>query len=138
MYIYICIYINIYIYTYIYIYICIYKYICTYFYIGIMDLHNGQISVHSDGEGKGCSFAVKIPMFRQSDHPTTQIPQCATQLFSTQSTHPSRRHSSFGGYFSPMIESRTAVYIYVYIYICIYIYIYTYMYIYIYIYIYRN
>jgi hypothetical protein len=35
-------------------------------YVGIMDLHNGQIIVASDGEGKGCAFTVKIPMVRYS------------------------------------------------------------------------
>jgi hypothetical protein len=33
---------------------------------GIMELHNGKISVFSEGEGKGCSFMVEIPMIRQS------------------------------------------------------------------------
>jgi hypothetical protein len=37
-----------------------------YIYVGIMDLHNGQISVASDGEGKGCAFTFKIPMLRCS------------------------------------------------------------------------
>jgi hypothetical protein len=29
-----------------------------------MDIHDGQISVASDGEGRGCSFTVKLPMLR--------------------------------------------------------------------------
>ena len=32
---------------------------------GIVDLHGGKISVHSEGEGKGCSFTVEIPMIRR-------------------------------------------------------------------------
>ena len=40
---------------------------------GIVDLHDGKISVYSDGEGTGCSFTVEIPMLRslqgsQCDH----------------------------------------------------------------------
>ena len=33
---------------------------------GIVDLHNGTISVHSDGEGCGCNFIVRIPMLRRT------------------------------------------------------------------------
>ena len=29
---------------------------------GIMDLHEGSIEVHSEGEGHGCTFTVKLPM----------------------------------------------------------------------------
>jgi hypothetical protein len=76
IYIYICVCIYIYMYIYI-IYTCVYIYIyihinilifvCNvYIYVGIMDLHNGQISVASDGEGKGCAFTAKIPMLRCS------------------------------------------------------------------------
>jgi hypothetical protein len=46
---------------------CIYIYVYNvYIYVGIMDLHNGQITVASEGEGKGCAFTVKIPMLRYS------------------------------------------------------------------------
>jgi hypothetical protein len=48
-------------------------YIC----VGIMDLHNGQISVASDGEGKGCAFTVKIPMLRCS---TLKVPTGPSSL----------------------------------------------------------
>ena len=44
---------------------------------GIVDLHGGKISVHSEGEGKGCSFTVEIPMIRR------------------RYNFPSRQHSSF-------------------------------------------
>ncbi len=33
---------------------------------GIVDLHGGQISVHSEGEGKGTTFRVEIPMTRKA------------------------------------------------------------------------
>ena len=33
---------------------------------GIVDLHSGTISVHSDGEGFGCNFTVRIPMLRRT------------------------------------------------------------------------
>jgi hypothetical protein len=42
-----------------------------------MDLHNGQISVASDGEGKGCAFTVKIPMLRYSSR--KNIPSVSPQ-----------------------------------------------------------
>lgn len=29
---------------------------------GLVDLHHGNISVHSDGEGRGCRFSVEIPL----------------------------------------------------------------------------
>jgi signal transduction histidine kinase len=32
---------------------------------GIVDLHNGKISVHSEGEGKGSHFTVGVPMSRR-------------------------------------------------------------------------
>jgi CheY-like chemotaxis protein len=35
-----------------------------------MDTHGGQISVSSDGEGKGCSFTIKIPMVRHFPRPS--------------------------------------------------------------------
>jgi len=31
---------------------------------GIVDLHNGSISVYSAGEGHGCSFILSMPMTR--------------------------------------------------------------------------
>jgi signal transduction histidine kinase/ActR/RegA family two-component response regulator len=33
---------------------------------GIVDLHNGKISVHSEGEGMGCKFSVELPMLRKA------------------------------------------------------------------------
>ena len=35
---------------------------------GIVELHGGDISVFSEGEGTGCSFTVKIPMIRSHAH----------------------------------------------------------------------
>ena len=32
---------------------------------GILKMHNGKISVFSEGEGHGCSFTIQIPMIRQ-------------------------------------------------------------------------
>ena len=32
---------------------------------GILEMHNGKISVFSEGEGHGCSFTIQIPMTRQ-------------------------------------------------------------------------
>ena len=40
---------------------------------GIVDLHDGKISVHSEGEGMGSSFTVEIPMHRLP--PSTTPPQ---------------------------------------------------------------
>jgi Histidine kinase-, DNA gyrase B-, and HSP90-like ATPase len=37
---------------------------------GIVDLHKGQISVFSEGEGKDTSFTLKLPMTRPSDDVT--------------------------------------------------------------------
>ena len=31
---------------------------------GIMELHSGTISVHSEGEGRGCTFTIEIPLHR--------------------------------------------------------------------------
>ena len=39
---------------------------------GIVDLHDGKISVFSEGEGMGSSFTVEIPMFRLSPGMHTQ------------------------------------------------------------------
>jgi CheY-like chemotaxis protein/two-component sensor histidine kinase len=33
---------------------------------GIVDLHNGKISVYSEGEGMGCKFSVELPMLRKA------------------------------------------------------------------------
>lgn len=42
----------------------------------IMDMHDGEISVASGGEGQGCSFTVKIPMLRfpSRQHPCLDAP----------------------------------------------------------------
>jgi hypothetical protein len=64
-----------------YVYINIYLYVYNvYIYVGIMDLHNGQIFVTSDGEGKGCAFTVKIPMLLKvpigpMSSPTSSLPR---------------------------------------------------------------
>jgi hypothetical protein len=34
---------------------------------GIVDMHGGRISVHSDGEGHGCTFTVRLPMYMAKD-----------------------------------------------------------------------
>ena len=34
---------------------------------GILEMHNGKISVFSEGEGHGCSFTIQIPMIRQQN-----------------------------------------------------------------------
>jgi hypothetical protein len=44
-----------------------------------MDLHNGQISVASDGEGKGCTLTVKIPMLRYSGTGPINSPSTSLQ-----------------------------------------------------------
>ena len=42
---------------------------------GIVDLHNGTISVHSDGEECGCNFTVRIPMLRRIKiEPELEVP----------------------------------------------------------------
>ena len=34
---------------------------------GIVDMHGGRISVHSAGEGHGCTFTVRLPMYMARD-----------------------------------------------------------------------
>jgi hypothetical protein len=34
---------------------------------GIVDMHGGRISVHSAGEGRGCTFTVRLPMYMARD-----------------------------------------------------------------------
>jgi len=34
---------------------------------GIVDMHGGRISVHSEGEGRGCTFTVRLPMYMAKD-----------------------------------------------------------------------
>ena len=34
---------------------------------GIVDMHGGRISVHSAGEGHGCTFTVRLPMYMAKD-----------------------------------------------------------------------
>jgi hypothetical protein len=34
---------------------------------GIVDMHGGRISVHSAGEGRGCTFTVRLPMYMAKD-----------------------------------------------------------------------
>ena len=42
---------------------------------GIVDLHGGKISVHSEGEGTGTSFTVEIPMTqRRNKFPASNLP----------------------------------------------------------------
>ena len=41
---------------------------------GIVDLHQGQISVFSEGEEKGCTFTINIPMNRFVDPPSNALP----------------------------------------------------------------
>jgi hypothetical protein len=50
----------------------------------IMDLHDGHISVASDGEGKGSSFTVKIPMRRHSAHPIIIYINIYSYIFSSR------------------------------------------------------
>ena len=39
-----------------------------------MDLHGGSISVHSEGEGKGTTFTINLPVFRRSKSVVTESP----------------------------------------------------------------
>ena len=75
---------------------------------GIVDLHQGEISVHSDGLGYGSSFTVQLPMRRQvfdcpatslttpSDHSLSSAPKRSSSFFlgpgySTQKAHSRKR-----------------------------------------------
>ena len=40
---------------------------------GIVDLHNGSISVRSEGEGHGCSFVLAMPMVRALFDPAAEL-----------------------------------------------------------------
>ena len=54
---------------------------------GIVDLHDGKISVHSDGEGEGCSFTVEMPMTRfASPFPPLSLSQRYCPRFSPDLT----------------------------------------------------
>jgi signal transduction histidine kinase len=57
---------------------------------GIMDLHGGRISVFSEGEGKGSSFTVEIPMIRALLQPPN-----STAAQRTTSVHTMRSPTTF-------------------------------------------
>ena len=56
---------------------------------GIVDLHQGKINVHSDGEGKGSSFIVQIPMIRRAVPDALRRPLIKRQMsFSVERCSP--------------------------------------------------
>ena len=68
---------------------------------GIMDLHDGKISVFSRGEGMGTSFTVEIPMSRSSTTDTViiredTIPSPSPKLTAQSDRGRDTRHSSEG------------------------------------------
>ena len=54
----------------------------------IVDMHGGQLSVYSEGEGKGSTFRIEIPMTRQVKTPELDI------LFTTSTTSSNSQSSS--------------------------------------------
>ena len=52
----------------------------------IVDLHGGRLSVHSEGEGKGSTFRLEIPMTR-NNHPAAGIDGKSTSLQSNQNAN---------------------------------------------------
>ena len=67
---------------------------------GIVDLHQGEISVYSEGLGYGSSFTVKLPMRRQAfGHPATSLSTPSTRSCASA---PKRSSSFFLGLGFPM------------------------------------
>ena len=53
---------------------------------GIVDLHEGEISVHSDGEGCGSVFTCKIPMWRNYDDFIEYLESPSKDIHSTRTS----------------------------------------------------
>ena len=68
---------------------------------GIVDLHQGQISVHSDGLGCGSSFTVELPMERTSKPRSIKRPRCESK---EDSFKLAVRHSSASNIFELTAE----------------------------------
>ena len=67
---------------------------------GIIDLHHGKIKVFSDGDNKGCTFTVEIPMLRRVVPEAVRRPLMKRQMsFSVERCHTNRKLKSKSGSF---------------------------------------